>query len=293
MKILPIVLTAVLAGAGVLAAAERTAPAADIHFLGGDGKVARGVRCATAPASPTLRSLYANLLGGYRSVIGDAAPRRLEIPVAFHVISWGGEGDVPDSMLQDQVDVLNAAFGAGGFSFTLASVDRTENRLWFNGCYSVGTERKMKAALAVDVAGTLNIYTCKPRGGILGYAYLPCSLAGGDTRDGVVLLYSSLPAGGAQPYDEGDTATHEVGHYLGLEHTFYNGCNAPGDSVDDTPYEQSAAYGCPAGRDTCAQSGLDPIENFMDYTDDACMNTFSADQSTRMQALTAQCRPAL
>ncbi|MCA9730449.1 MAG: zinc metalloprotease, partial [Candidatus Eisenbacteria bacterium] len=110
---------------------------------------------------------------------------------------------------------------------------------------------------------------------------------------GVVVLYSSLPGGTAVPYDEGDTGTHEVGHYLGLDHTFANGCSAPGDGVADTPYEASPAFGCPVGRDTCSQAGLDPIFNFMDYTDDACMDEFTPNQATLMQNSVAVYKPSL
>ena len=270
------------------------AMAQDIHFMGHDGHLKRGLRCAAPEATAYGQKIANDAVTNWLAAHPFGAEKAVtQIPIAFHVITNGSAGNVTASQIQDQIDVLNAAYAGTNFSFYLASTDYTNNRRWYNRCYSTGTERQMKSALAIDPAHNLNIYTCNPSGGILGWAYFPTSYPESDYRHGVVLLHSSLPGGSAAPYNLGDTGTHEVGHYLGLYHTFQGGCSSPGDSVNDTPYEASPAYGCPVGRDTCASAGQDPIYNFMDYTDDACMNQFTSDQATRMQAITATYRPSL
>jgi hypothetical protein len=208
-----------------------------------------------------------------------------DIPVYFHVIHDDDAGNLTASEVAAQIAVLNSAYTGTDFSFTLAALDYADNAVWFNMTPGSSAEQQAKTALRVPGAQNLNIYTANPGGGYLGWAYLPSSNSGTSVWDGVVLLYSSLPDGTAAPYNEGDTGTHEVGHWLGLCHTFEGGCSKRGDYVSDTPSERSAAYGCPTGRDTCRDTGDDPIENFMDYTDDYCMYQFSSGQTTRMQQM--------
>ena len=290
-------ITLLLLAGSAWAGDAQLAAGQDIHFQNENGDLQRGVRCSTEDLGQQERDRVRAEVQGWLDANRGQSLLNTQIPVAFHVVysSKRGvvEGDVPQSQVDAQIDVLNAAFAGTGFSFYLASLDYTQNNKWFTGCYSAGQERRMKQNLAIDPAHNLNIYTCKPSGGILGYAYYPSSFPEDDYRHGAVLLYSSLPGGTAAPYNEGDTGTHEVGHYLGLAHTFEGGCNAPGDQVADTPYEASPAYGCPVGRDTCAQAGLDPIFNFMDYTDDDCMDEFTSGQADRMTAQTALYRPSL
>jgi hypothetical protein len=264
--------------------------------LGEEPLVQRG--CATAELAVDIAARVeqevADFIASRDAAPSDVAFAAAPISVYFHVIhSTSGQGNVSDATLRAQLDVLNSAFASSGFQFAIAGTTRTANNSWYTAGHGSTAEREMKTALRVGGAGTLNFYTNNMGGGLLGWATFPSSYSSNPKMDGVVVLYSSLPGGSAAPYNQGDTGTHEVGHWMGLYHTFQGGCNGQGDLVSDTPAERSPAYGCPVGRDSCVgkkNPGLDPITNFMDYTDDACMDRFSAGQGTRMKNLVATYR---
>ena len=228
----------------------------------------------------------------------------VNVNVYFHVITnTSGAGNVSDTQIANQIRVLNDSYGGatGGantiYRFTLVSTDRTANNTWYTTTDGTTAERQMKTALHKGNAADLNLYTNNMGGGLLGWATFPWSYASDPLMDGVVCLYSSLPGGSTANYNLGDTATHEIGHWVGLYHTFQGGCAKSttngGDFVSDTAAERSPAGGCPAGRDTCSGKqfpGLDPIYNFMDYTYDSCMFEFTSGQASRADSLTLQYR---
>ncbi|KAH7096609.1 metalloprotease [Auriculariales sp. MPI-PUGE-AT-0066] len=220
------------------------------------------------------------------------------IAVNWHVVystnSTSG-GYVPAAWITNQISVLNNDYAGSGLSFTLASTTYTQNSTWYNnaGLTNAGAETSasvaMKTKLRTGTAAALNVYTVGfTSTGLLGYATFPSDYSSQPTYDGVVILAQSLPGGSAAPYNLGRTATHEIGHWVGLYHTFQGGCvssSTGGDGVADTPAEASETFGCPTGQDSCPTlAGVDPIHNYMDYTDDDCMNQFTAGQITRLQA---------
>ncbi|MEL7364175.1 MAG: zinc metalloprotease, partial [Bacteroidota bacterium] len=195
--------------------------------------------------------------------------------------------------LNAQTDSLNRQFEGTGIRFVTVSVDRTVNPDWYNNTdLGNATERAVKRALAIDPERVLNLYFSNIDA--LGWCYFPSSFPESSTQHGCFMATGSEPDGGLVPYDGGDTATHEIGHFFGLFHTFQGGCNG-GDDVDDTPAEATPNFsGCNSMRDTCPdQAGFDPVTNFMDYSTDACLNDFTPGQITRMAAQVAAFKPTL
>jgi len=215
------------------------------------------------------------------------------VPVYFHVVTDGTIGAVTNDQIATQIDVLNKTFAGrqgganSGFSFALAGVTRTDNADWFYANPGGTNEHTMKQTLHQGGPDALNYYSTTA-GAYLGWAYLPSIVTkpGQAYLDGVVVDWESMLGTSdtyAGRYDQGETGTHEVGHWLNLEHTFYGGCNANGDFVDDTPAQKSPTSGCPVGKDTCRQPGLDPIHNYMDYSYDSCYTEFTPGQAQRMK----------
>jgi hypothetical protein len=220
------------------------------------------------------------------------------VPTYVHVIATGtdrADGMLSDAEVAAQMAVLNASFaGTTGkdaaktaFRFRLVETTRTINPAWYDLAPGSAAERAAKTELRRGGDESLNIYLSGLGGGLLGYAYFPQQ--GGSSKpwqDGVVVLNESIPGGAVRNYNAGDTLPHEVGHWLGLYHTFQNGCSTAGDRVSDTPAEAVPTGGCPEGKDSCAKDpGLDPVENLMDYSYDACMYAFTPGQAARMDAV--------
>ena len=227
-----------------------------------------------------------------RSAVGVAgADFSATVPVWFHVITDGATGYLSLNDLRAQIRVLNNNYGGHeggentGFTFELAGYEYTDNAKWFQ-MQGTGIEKEIKKTLKVGGDETLNVYT-NTASAYLGWAYLPSITETNQTYlDGIVLDWASFPHVSDQyldRYDEGETLTHEAGHWINLEHTFYGGCKADGDFIDDTPAEKTPTSGCPEGKDTCTAPGLDPIHNYMDYSYDDCYTEFTADQAQRMQ----------
>jgi len=226
----------------------------------------------------------------------EAEDSRIHVPVVVHVINEGeseAQGNVTDAKIAEQMAVLSDAYAACGVTFSLDRVTRTTDARWYTMTPGSAEEAEAKETLHVDTSQYMNVYLAGIGQGLLGWATFPTNQAEQPGMDGVVVLNTSLPGGSAAPYDEGDTLTHEAGHWLGLYHTFQGGCVSQGDLVFDTSPERFPAYGCPESRDTCNRYGTDPVDNFMNYVDDACMNTFTFGQCLRISQITAAYRPAL
>ena len=249
----------------------------------------------------------------------------ITIPVVIHVVYNTNEQNISDNQIQSQIDRLNKDFrnlntdkllsshpfysfaGDAGIEFCIAKIDPAGNattgitrtptsEVEFDGNPSSTGDEFIKFTNKGgknnwDPTKYLNLWVCKLNGGTLGYAQFPSDLASDPGTDGVVIDYRSFGTNGTveAPYDFGRTASHEIGHWLNLEHIWGDENNCSGsDKVDDTPNQQTETTGCPSGTLTDNCTATSPgimYQNYMDYTDDACMVMFSNGQINRMKAV--------
>ncbi|CAD6890783.1 unnamed protein product [Tilletia controversa] len=243
-------------------------------------------KCGTTKFDAFAEITNQQLIKAYSQQTVQAFATR-SVPVYWHTITSGSTGTISSSQIQNQINVLNQDYANYGYSFTLAGSDSTSNSDWFNNMDDgTSQERSMKTSLRRGGANALNVYTVNFQNGLLGFATFPQDYSSATWKDGVVIQYNSLPGGSLAPYNLGRTATHEIGHWLGLFHVFQGGCSGNGDYVTDTPAQSTATSGCPSSQDSCSGGGVDSVHNYMDYSNDSCMNQFSSGQATRMQALT-------
>lgn len=220
----------------------------------------------------------------------------ITVPTTFHLIEDTLADPVELATLHEQIKVLNEAFFDGRISFLLDDVTRTEKREWRQLKRLSAQEREMKHSLSVDTWKNLNVYVTTVEGGLLEWGTFPYELQDRPKRDGCVLNPNTLP-GGVAPFDEGKSLVHCVGHWFGLFHTFQDGCEGPGDLVDDTPAHAGPNFGAPTQdepQNLCpGETGPAPVFNFMNYVDDRNMKEFTPGQLARMRAQANTFRPGL
>jgi len=245
----------------------------------------------------------------------------ITIPVVVHVVhngqSVGSGANISQAQVESQIDVLNEDFrrmiGTPGHNthangadieieFCLANFDPNGNTMVEPGINRVNggqstwstnqIDNSLKPSTYWDPTQYLNVWVCNIQGGILGYAQFPNSSGlggmnnnnGGASTDGVVIGYQYFGRTGnvTAPYNQGRTSTHEIGHWLGLRHIWGDGGCGVDDYCSDTPEAGDANYGC-SSNVSCGST--DMIENYMDYSDDVCMNIFTTCQKTRMRTV--------
>ena len=239
------------------------------------------------------------------------------IPVVVHIIYSNQNDNISNSQVYDAISILNEDVRRTNpdtsnlrnifksvaadleVEFRLAKKDpngkctngitRTQSNL------TLTANNNVKSIIGWDNKKYLNIWVVRSidlagfsgPGIVLGYAAFPYNNIPG-TSDGIVIRHQNFGSIGTAQADRHRTLTHEVGHYLNLKHTFQGGCNGIGDNCSDTPPVTSSSIGCNSNQNTCNSDNPDlpdMIENYMDYTDDDCMNTFTQNQKQRTKAV--------
>ncbi len=266
----------------------------DTVFADHEAFAAAGARCATPVPTDAQRAAVAKAAAA-RGLQANATGNVI-IPIQYIHITNGATGAITEQQRLDQTAVLNEAYNIHGFEFCYDPVAypprETSNAAWFTMTPNSLAELRAKTTLGREPKKFLNFYTANPGGGLLGWANFPFP-AIDVARDGVVCLHSSLPGGSTARFNLGDTGTHEVGHWLGLFHTFEGGCFGGGDEVADTQAHPDADLGCPSTGPSCNPPASSPVHNFMNYVDDACMDHFTTGQGARARSIVSLFRPQL
>ncbi len=251
----------------------------------------------------------------------------ITIPVVVHIVFNSTEENISDAQIQSQIERLNKDFrnlntdkllsshpffplaGDASIEFCLAKIDP-------NGNVTTGITRTSTSTVEFsdnddmkfassggtnvwDATKYLNIWVCNLGTDLLGYAQFPSDLGDFPETDGVVIGHKYFGTIGTveTPYDFGRTTTHEIGHWLNLEHIWGDDFDCSGtDNVSDTPNQEVESFGCPSGIETDFCSVSSPgimYQNYMDYTDDACMVMFTKGQIARMSAVFNVARSAI
>ncbi|KAK3114589.1 hypothetical protein LTR53_006963 [Teratosphaeriaceae sp. CCFEE 6253] len=257
----------------------------------------------------TVQRLHAAHLKG---AIGSRAPAEIvgrakqqvstpikNVPLYIHVITkQSNQGLITQDMVKAQAKVLNDAYSPYGITFTLAGSEFTANDAWAT---AKGSDMDaLKKALRKGSYSALNLYFHTDLdGGVLGTCTLPSTVPKGSGKDqyyndGCNIAATTMPGSTMLGYNQGKTAVHETGHWLGLLHTFEGySCSGNGDFIGDTAFESQSTNGCPTSpaKNSCpGVSKGDPIHNYMDYSTDACYSKFTAGQVKRISSMWTQYR---
>jgi len=236
-----------------------------------------------------------------------------QVLASVNMGSWGSytflnftapEGDyvnglISTAVIEQQTEVLNNAYNDFGYTFVTSNIDSAVNAGWYYATDSHKFETgqwsntdqylAMAQAMTIDVTHSINYFWTGARL-TSGLGVHPWSFPEDDSRHGLFCGNYTIP-GGEPGLNLGITGVHEVGHYLGLYHTFENGCSSPGDEVEDTPYQSEANYLCPTSNYSCGS--YDDIGNYMDYMDDECLTHFTPGQKDRIDWAIETYRPIL
>ncbi|KAI5247348.1 hypothetical protein E4T43_02101 [Aureobasidium subglaciale] len=291
----------VLGLAGLLASASAK-PANTTEYKHFDCGV--DISRASAHFNQTIRLMHQGVFKAHSGTqiagIVSRAAAPIVVDVALHVVTTAVKAaDITQKMADDQFAALRKAYAASNVQFNRIATTFTVNDAWAVGAGVDATA--MKTALRNGTYRTLNVYFMSDlTGSILGTCSLPSDIGPGTPApstyigDGCMIQANTMPGGNIYGFNQGMTTVHEVGHWMGLLHTFEGySCTGNGDFVSDTPMQSTSTDGCPSkpAKDSCPQSsGVDPIHNYMDYSDDACYTGFTPGQNKRMAKMWAAYR---